>query len=189
MSGASARTKQLLNLVMRAEPEVFAERALIVTKAYQESEGKPYEIRQASALAAILNEYPVTIRDGELIVGVKTVKPFGSPVYPEVSCEWLEEELDNLPTRREQPFRVSEEVKKELRKQVFPYWREKTVHAKLLEALPRNALDAHNAGALFHYYLDRSIGHLVADYEKVLQSGLNGLKQEGKPARGGHNMH
>jgi formate C-acetyltransferase len=165
-------------MLLNTEPEVFAERALIVTEAYTETEGEPFEYRQAKALAKILDEYPVIIRDGELIVGSKAQKPLGSPLYPEVSYEWVEDELDTLSTRKEQPFQVSEEIKKELREKVFPYWCGKTIHTRLLEALPKETMEAHDSGLLFHYYLDRSIGHIVVDYEKVLKKGLSGIKEE-----------
>lgn len=171
-------TNQLFSQVTTTKPEIFAERGLIVTRSYAETEGKPYETRQARAFATVLQQYPVVIRDGELIVGSKTVNPFGSPIYPEVSFEWLQDELDTLATRREQPFYVSEQTKRQLREQVFPYWRGKTVYAKLLEALPRQALEAHEAGVLFHYYLDRSIGHIVVDYETVLKRGFNDIRRE-----------
>jgi formate C-acetyltransferase len=177
MSGSS-RINNLLNNLRSNEPEVFAERALIVTEAYMETEGEPFEIRQAKALAKLLNEYPIVIRDGELVVGIKAPKPLGSPIYPEISYEWLEEELDTLSTRKEQSFYVSEKVKKLLRERVFPFWRGKTVHARLIEVLPRELLEAHDVGALFHYYLDRSIGHLVVNYEKVLRKGLKGIGKE-----------
>jgi formate C-acetyltransferase len=178
MSALSSRINNLLNNLLNAEPEVFSERALIVTKAYKETEGEPYAFRQAKALAKILNGHPIVICDGELVVGSKAPMPLGSPIYPEISYEWLDEELDTLSIRGEQPFHISEEVKKILREKVFPYWRGKTVRARLVEALPKETLEAHEAGALFHYYLDRSIGHLVVNYEKVLQRGLNGVKEE-----------
>jgi len=178
MSSQSPRINKLLNDLLNAEPEVFPERAVIVTRSYAETEGEPIEVRQAKALANTLEGYPVIIHGEELVVGCKTIKPYCSPVYPEVSYEWLEEELDTLSTRKEQPFNVSEEVKKLLREEVFPYWRGKTVHARLVEALPKELLEFHDSGYLFHYYLDRTIGHMVVNYEKVLRLGLNGIKEE-----------
>lgn len=175
---AHTRIDNLLDNLSNAVPEVFPERALIATRSYAETEGEPFELRQAKALANILAKYPIIIREGELVVGVKALSPLGSPIYPEVSYEWLEQELDTLSIRREQPFNISDEAKKLLQERVFPYWRGKTVYARLVEVVPKEALEAHDSGILFHYYLDRSIGHLVANYEKVLLKGLKGIKKE-----------
>jgi formate C-acetyltransferase len=174
----SSRADQLFDALLNTKPEIFGERASIVTKSYAETEGKPVEFRQAKALAKVLEEYPVIIREGELIVGSKTLTPFGSPVFPEISCEWLEEELETVSIRNEQPFFLSGAVKKVLRQQIFPYWHGKTVHARLLDAMPKEVLEAHNAGVVFHYYFDRTIGHLVVNYGKVLQAGLDGIRKE-----------
>ena len=60
----------------------------------------------------------------------------------------------------------------------MPYWKGRTVFDRILESAPAPSLAAADEGLLFHYYIDRSIGHVSADYEKVLKSGLSGIKSE-----------
>lgn len=182
LSKVSQRVNTLLSRLLDAKPEIFPERALAVTRSYARSDGLSYEMRQAKALADILNEAPVIIEGGELIVGCKTCRPLGSPVYPEIAYEWLEKELETISTRDEQPFFISESTKRLLKKHVFPYWQDKTIYSKLVESLPKKVIEAHDAGILFHYYIDRSIGHISVDYKKVITQGFKSIRQEIKNA-------
>jgi len=161
-----------------ARPEVFAERALLVTRAYAETEGQPMLLRRARAMAEILGGVTVLIRDGELIVGCKTPAILGSPLYPEVACDWVEQELDTMAARPEAPFEVSEETKELLRSQVLDYWRGKQVYNRIMEALSDDLLQATEEGLFFHYFLNRTIGHITVDYQRVLEKGFLGLKAE-----------
>lgn len=85
-------------------PEIFPFRAVESTRSYQETEGDPVVIRRAKMLERILHEQPVQIQEGELIVGMKTPKPRGSPVFPEINCSWLERDLEIIATRDNTPF-------------------------------------------------------------------------------------
>lgn len=174
----SARVQNLLDGFHAARPEVFAERAILVTEAYARSEGQPSLLRRAEALEEILKHTTVLIRDGELIVGCKTPAILGSPLYPEVACDWVEQELDTIALREESPFKVSDESKTALRADVFDYWRGKQVYNRIMDALPVEVLRATEEGLFFHYYLNRTIGHITVDYERVLQKGFLGLKTE-----------
>jgi formate C-acetyltransferase len=175
----SPRIRKLLENYYSAKPEIFAERAVLVTRSYEETEGIPVEIRRAKMLEKILNQITVKIRDHELIVGCKTPEILGSPLYPEIACDWIEKELDSIGKRREASFFVSEETKKILREEkVFEYWRGRQVYNRIMEALPDEIKTTIDEGLLFHYYLNRSIGHITVNYERVLKEGLNGIKEK-----------
>lgn len=62
MKPGSSRVSNLLRELRSTEPEVFGERALIVTRAYMQTESEPFELRQAKAFADLLNEYPTVIQ-------------------------------------------------------------------------------------------------------------------------------
>ena len=88
-------------------PEVHPHRAVSVTRSYRETEGaaaRPPPRRGCSA--ASWTTHPIVIQDGEVIVGMKTRKPRGSPVFPEINCAWVERDLDRLATRKDTPFFV-----------------------------------------------------------------------------------
>jgi pyruvate formate-lyase/glycerol dehydratase family glycyl radical enzyme len=172
------RVQKLLDNYYTAKPEVFPERAVLATEAYVQTEGQPIAIRRAKMLGHILNGVSVLIRDGELIVGVKTPAILGSPLYPEVASDWVEAELDTIALRAEAPFTISDETKERLRAEVFDYWRGKQVYDRIVELLTPEIQRATDEGLFFHYFLNRTIGHITVDYERVLQKGFLGLKAE-----------
>ena len=70
------KTKRLITLrnrVLDSKQQLYIkERAKLVTESYQATEGEDANIRQAKALAHVLENYPVIIRDDEIIVGSVT---------------------------------------------------------------------------------------------------------------------
>jgi pyruvate formate-lyase/glycerol dehydratase family glycyl radical enzyme len=158
-------------------PEIFPYRAISVTESFRETEGQPVVKRRAEMLARVLHQQPVVIQEGELIVGMKTVKPRGSPVFPEINCTWVERHLDTLATRTNTPFFVSEETKRALREEVFPYWRGRQVYDRLMEAVPLGdeIWHADACGVIYNYFTSRTIGHITVGYAKVLNQGMKGI--------------
>lgn len=173
----SARVSMAIERNQTTTPELFAQRAISATQSFRETEGQPLVTRRAKMLAHILSQEPILIQEGELIVGMKAIKPHGSPVFPEINCSWVERDLDRLATRTNTPFYVSEETKKALREQVFPYWRNRQVFDRLMEAVPPSdeAWEADERGVIYNYFRSRSIGHITANYAKVLNRGITGI--------------
>ena len=174
----SSRLERLKLAFENARPEVYAERALLVTQAYRECEGAPPVAKRARAMEKIFQEGTVLIKDDELIVGCKTPTPLGSPLYPEFNCKWIEQEIDTIAGRFETAFHISEETKSLLKEHVIPYWHGNTVFDCIVENVPPESLKAVDEGLLFHYYLNRSIGHITVDYQKVLELGFKGIRQQ-----------
>ena len=112
----------------------------------------------------------VLIKDDELIVGCKTPTALGSPLYPEFNSDWIKKEIDTLSQRFETAFDISEENKKAVKENVIPYWEGRTIYDRILPNIPKNSMEAADEGALFHYYLNRSIGHFNPNYETVLKA-------------------
>lgn len=156
-------------------PEVHPYRAVAVTRSYQETEGEPLAIRRGRMLGRILADQPVTIQEDELIVGMKTLTPRGSPVYPEINCAWIERDLDRLATRQDTPFYVSDATKRILRQEVFPYWRGRQIADRINAAVPPEIWKADDRGVIYNYFRSRTIGHFQAAYDKVLAKGLEGI--------------
>ena len=174
----SPRIQTLLTGFHAARPEISAERAVLVTRSYASTEGQPMLIRRARMMADLLDGVTVRIREGELIVGCKTPTVLGSPLYPEVASDWAEQELDSIAQRAEAPFWVSSETKEILRAEVFDYWKDKQVCNRIMDVLPPEVKQATEEGVFFHYFLNRTIGHITVDYARVLKKGFLGLKAE-----------
>ena len=121
----SDRIPRLVEHLYARMPEIEADRAVLITESYQQTEGEPMITRRAKAFAHICENLPITIRPEELIVGSASKAPRGCQVFPEYSCEWLEAEFDTVEHRSADPFHISEETRDALRK-VYPYWKGKT---------------------------------------------------------------
>lgn len=119
------RIRKLIDDLYAEMPQIETDRAVLVTESYKRTENLPIIKRRALAFRHILENIPITIREGELIVGSNTKKPRSCQLFPEYSYEWLEAELDTVETRSADPFYISEENKKILR-EVYPYWKGKT---------------------------------------------------------------
>ena len=174
-SNASPRVMRGVERIRRATPELFPYRALSSTEAFKETIGQPIAARRAEMLARICAQQPIQIQEGELIVGMKTKIVRGSPVYPEINCAWVERDLDVLGSRKDTPFYVSEETKKVLRAEVFPYWRGRQVGDRIDEAVPAHIWRADERGVIYNYFRSRTVAHINAGYEKVLKKGMRGI--------------
>jgi formate C-acetyltransferase len=184
-AGPSDRVRLGIERNRSTRPEVHPHRAVAVTRSYQESEGEPIAVRRGKMLYRVLAEHPVTIQKEELIVGMKALTPRGSPVYPEINCAWVERDLDRLGTRRDTPFFVSEETKRILRTEVFPYWRGRQIADRINAAVPAEIWKADDRGLIYNYFRSRTIGHFQAAYDKVLAKGMEGIIADVEHSLGG----
>jgi len=126
--------------------------------------------RRARSFAATVRGVPINIFPDELFVGWL----FHEPRMTEVGHRniGMAEELDILATREYTPFLISEEDKKELREEIFPYWWSQHYSIPVPEALKEEGITGLGGiGFLAHYTLN---------YEKVLKKGLLGVMQDAK---------
>jgi pyruvate-formate lyase len=71
--------------------EVCIERARWYTEVYARNAEQPIEVIRALAFRKTLDETPIQICPGELLVGHRTSKRVGSPLFPEVKPAWIED--------------------------------------------------------------------------------------------------
>ena len=117
----SPRISALIEHLFEKMPEIEADRAVLITESYKQTENLPIILRRAKAFAHILENLPITIRPLELVVGSNTKSPRSCQVFPEYSYEWLQDEFDTVATRSADPFYISEQTKETLKK-VYPYY-------------------------------------------------------------------
>lgn len=174
------RVKKIADMLLSAVPSVESDRARLITEAYRETENLPPVMRRALALHKILENIPIVIREGELIVGNLAKKARSVQVFPEYSCKWMEEEFDTLNGRGGDVYTISGEVKRELM-ELFPYWHGKTVNelASAYMSPEANLAMEHNVFTVNNYYFN-GIGHVTVDYAKVLRTGFSGIILEAK---------
>ena len=176
----SPRIEKLKEALYRKLPEIEADRAVLLTQSYMETEGEPIVTRRAKAFRNIMENIPITIRDNELVVGSATLAPRSCQVFPEFSFEWLEAEFDTVETRSADPFYISEETKNTLRN-VYRYWKGKTTSelATSLMAPEAKLAMEHNVFTPGNYFYN-GVGHVTVQYDKVLAIGYRGIIDEVK---------
>ncbi|KEH89771.1 glycyl radical protein [Clostridium novyi] len=178
----SSIPKERINILIEdlysVTPEIEADRAVLITESFKETESMPMVIRRAKALEKILSEMPIVIRDSELIVGNLTKKPRAAQIFPEFSNKWLLDEFDRLANRKGDVFLISEDTKDKLR-EVFKYWDGKTTNEFATEIMFDETKEAMDEGVFTvgNYYFN-GVGHICVDYAKVLSKGFNGIIQE-----------
>lgn len=172
----SERIPKLVETLYEKMPEIESARAVLLTESYRETEAEPMVIRRAKAFRHILENIPIIIREGELIVGSTTVAPRGCQTYPEFSFEWLEAEFDTVAERSADPFYISEKTKKELR-EADTYWKGKTTSELATSYMEPETLRAiaHNLFTPGNYFYN-GVGHVTVKYEEVLAEGFLGIR-------------
>lgn len=174
----SDRIERLKANLFKQMPQVEADRAVLLTQSYMQTEGEPIVTRRAKAFKNILEYLPVTIRDEELIVGSNTKRPRSCQVFPEFSFDWLESEFDTMEHRSADPFYISDETKKVLH-EVYKYWRGKTTSELATSYLAPETKTAmeHNIFTPGNYFYN-GVGHVTVKYDKVLSVGYKGILEE-----------
>ncbi len=172
------RIDLLKQALFNSRPQIEADRAVIITQSYMETENEPMVIRRAKAFRKICEQLPVTIRDNELIVGSSTVASKSCQIFPEFSFDWIEKEFDTLETRSADPFYISDETKKKL-SEVFKYWKGKTTSELATSYMSKETVTAieHNIFTPGNYFYN-GVGHVCVHYDKVLALGYNGIIAE-----------
>ncbi len=172
----SPRIDRLISHLYAKLPVIEADRAVLLTESYRETEGEPVILRRAKAFLKICRELPITIRPEELIVGSNSIAPRGCQVFPEYSWEWLEKEFDTVEKRSADPFYISDETKRRLR-EVLPYWKGRTTSELATSYMAPETLTAmrHNIFTPGNYFYN-GIGHFTVKYEEVLEIGFAGIR-------------
>ncbi len=109
-----SRVERLRWKIIEAPQEVCIERARYLTESMSLHWDKHPLTRMSLAFEHILKNISVIIRDDELIVGCRTSKLKGAPLFPENKSLWIEGDLENFDKRVLQRAMISQEEKEEL---------------------------------------------------------------------------
>ncbi len=187
-SAKSDRIERLKEDLFREMPQIEADRAVLLTESYMETEGEPMVVRRAKAFKNILEKIPITIRPYELVVGSSTKRPRSCQVFPEFSYDWLEAEFDTVETRSADPFYISEETKNTLHG-VYKYWKGRTTSELATSLMADEAKLAmeHNVFTPGNYFYN-GVGHVTVKYGRVLEVGYRGIIDEVKAEKAAMNF-
>ena len=174
-----SRVERLRWRIIDAPQEVCVERARYLTQAMREHWDKDPLTRMSLALEHILSHISVIIREDELIVGCRTSKLKGAPLFPENKAKWIEGDLESFDERVLQKALITEEEKRELQENILPFWQGRTVEDRLAELLPADVAEDMDK-YIFTMMLEITygIGHFTMNHTNVLTHGLTGIIQE-----------
>ncbi len=125
--GPTPRHKRLKANFLRQRPTISIQRAKIITEMARAHPGMPMIELRAKAFRRCCETAPLIIQDDELIVGSPCGTPRTGAFSPDISWRWLRDELETIGTRPQDPFYVSEEDKKTLVNEIFPFWEGRSV--------------------------------------------------------------
>ncbi len=174
-----SRVERLRQGVILAPQEVCIERARYVTQSMKKHWDEHPLTRMSLALEHMLNNISIIIREDELIVGCRTGKLKGAPLFPENKSRWMEGDLENFDKRVLQRALITDAERAELRDDILPFWRGKTVEEKLEKQFPLDvAADMDKYIFTMILEITYGIGHFTMDHPKLLRLGLSGLIKE-----------
>ena len=154
------------------------ERAQYYTQSYKRSEGEPKVIRIAKAYNHYLSHVSLPLHEHDLFAGYAGGKMQCSQIFPELCADYLDDdvwvEVRNFATN---PIVISNKDAAEL-KDMAPYWRGQTLRDFFEKHKPENNDSHHLHGLYFANNMLVGIGHMIVDVERVLKSGLSGIRDE-----------
>jgi formate C-acetyltransferase len=171
------RVLKLREASFEAVPTLSTERAVLITKYYQDNIGKySVPVMRAKAFEYLYASQTLFIGDGELIVAERGPYPKAVSTYPELTCH-SEEDIRILGSRKLTSYRTTPEDIKTYREQVIPFWRGRTMRDKLFAGLSQRWRDAYGAGLFTEFMEQRAPGHTTFD-GKFYTKGLAGFKKD-----------
>lgn len=178
--GCTERINQLRDDYFAKQPEVDVERAVSYTKTYKKTEGQEQVVRRAKAMYHYFAEKTIDIAPGELLAGTYGKKGRAAVVNPDVSWKWVEDELDTMSTRPQDPYYIAEEDKETLRKEVFPYWKGKSAqdcfYANIDEADARLLTETSIISVV---HSETGVGECVPNYgDYLFKKGFKGIQED-----------
>lgn len=125
--GPTQRHVKLKENFLKQVPSITTHRARAITKIAKENPGMPKIMLRAKCFRYCCESAPLVIQDNELIVGAPCGAPRAGAFSPDIAWRWMEDEIDTIGTRAQDPFHISEEDKKIMREELFPFWKGKSV--------------------------------------------------------------
>ncbi len=175
------RVEKIRQNYVNTKPSISYERARIWTESFKRTEGQPAAIRTAQAFYDTCNELCVNIFEGELIVGASGEFRKCGILTPEFAWKWVDDEMDNFPSRPQDPYEMTDEQRKFVRENIFPYWKGKSVEDAFLA---RTSEETKKIG-VDTGFLDtdskwrNGIGEISPDYiDQLFPKGSGGIKRE-----------
>lgn len=171
------RIDELKANYLSGRPELFPERAQLVTESYKETAGQPVVMQRALSLKKILENMTLFVQKGEYFLGIPSPKNRCPVVCPEFGANWIDRELDVFSGRQADSIAVTDENKKALR-ECLDFWKDKSVDGVVGELMPERAKKAIESGMITVGGSGTALGNISINNAKLLEKGLSGIIAE-----------
>ena len=170
---STPRIQRMRQRLLSIQPTVCTQRAVLATRAYREHEMDPVVLKRAYMLKEVLENMDIYIEPDTLIVGNQASCDRSAPIFPEYAMDWVIRELDEFDKRPGDRFTITEENKQILR-DIYPYWKGRTLQDKAYAVYPEDARRIYDLGIIRNEgNITSGDAHLAVDYRTVLQKGLS----------------
>ncbi|HWR62141.1 MAG TPA: formate C-acetyltransferase/glycerol dehydratase family glycyl radical enzyme [Clostridia bacterium] len=177
----TARIEKARQNYIDARPAISCERAGIWTESHRRTEGEAVPIRRAKAFRDTCEQLGVSIFEGELIVGAVGEFRKCGILTPEFSWTWVDREMDSFDKRVQDPYIMTDEQRSFVRRDIFPYWKGKSLEEAFLAQLPEETAEV----VVDTGFVDndskwrQAVGEITPDYQDVLfRKGFGGIIKE-----------
>ncbi|MFD1671283.1 formate C-acetyltransferase [Agrilactobacillus yilanensis] len=164
--------------LFRQKRQISLERAKLYTQSYQQTIGEPTIIRRAKATAAILDHVAISIRPDERLVGNRTIRPRSGILSPEMDPYWIMSEIDTIDHRPQDQFEFTPEDKIYYQEVLLPYWSGHSMKDFINAQITPDVQQAQKDLVIKLNQTDKGQGHIIMDFEQILQHGLGYFKQQ-----------
>jgi len=176
------RLRALKDAWLDVTPSITIHRALAFTEVAKECWDLPANLRIAKCFRKACETAPLLIQDKELIIGNPCGAPRAGALSPDIAWEWIADEIDTISTRPQDPYYISEEDKKIMLEEIFPFWKGKSL-AEACEVEMRKAgyWDYGMEAAItdLSYHVTSGGGDSSPGYDIILfKKGIDGIQKE-----------
>jgi formate C-acetyltransferase len=170
------RTARIRARLLDTQPTVDTQRALLTTQSYRAHEQDQVVLRRAYMLDNVLRNMSIYIDPDALLVGNQASSDRSAPIFPEYAMGWVMNELNAFDKRDGDRFTITEENKQILR-DIYPYWKGRTLHDKGYAAFPERARLFYDLGIIkTEGNITSGDAHIAVDYDRILREGLSGYR-------------
>jgi pyruvate formate-lyase/glycerol dehydratase family glycyl radical enzyme len=153
--------------MFRPEIKLDLQRSRLMTESYKETDGQAMVIRRAKALAHVLNNMGIFIRDWEIIVGYQTSHP--EELFYPIDMNWRS--VKRLVNSEAGRTLLDDEGRDEL-KELCAYWKGKCMSDRHQEMFTGDLGKYWKYEGTFLWSQWSELG--IPDYEALFRQGLNG---------------
>ncbi|MCI0130369.1 MULTISPECIES: choline trimethylamine-lyase [Enterococcaceae] len=126
-NGVTPRLEALKENYLKQKPTITTHKARVMTEIARENPGMPKNILRSKSFKKSCETAPLVIQDNELIVGAPNGAPRAGSFSPDIAWRWMEEEIDTISSRPQDPFYISDEDKRIMKEELFPFWKGKSI--------------------------------------------------------------